>query len=572
MSTNFQLKPFRINLADLNFMRDQIAFKPLFDINGNALINWDGTTDAYDRTGTQIAWGTNDAAQNILDFGTSYFSQTSAQGLRDVTGLHNNLLGVNQAWGAVDQAFLQTVASDFNNYIQPMAVGGLGSFYANKAFAPLSLSLTTTQANQSNAGPDYTKNEAHPGGTNNLGENNGTIVDYTPRMISRTITTGEATPLLNGTGQAEHWYQAKYDAGQADILASNTTSANAIYAALVDGSGVDTTTLIEGAAIITDYGLLQQLGQRDMQDPSNSEYFIGATNPGVAPGNSWLAYFGQFFDHGLDFIDKGQGLTPSKIYIPLALDDPLYRAPNPSIGDMGNTRIVVSRANVSGYDAQGNAEWVNHTSPYIDQSQTYGSSDQMTQLLRKWVTTDGLSFHAGAELLDGSTSKAWINAFDEETKATLPTLNELRAHLLDTGRDDLTWDDVLNLRNRDANGDVDLGVNAGLSGQSLLLDMNPIFHVSRFTPETIAALLDLGIAPGGNGNYALGGLGSLGDIINFSTFSPMSTPGSAESILAGEVLMEAVGDHYIAGDGRVNENIGLTTIHHVFHEEHNFQV
>ena len=144
MSTNFQLKPFRINLADLNFMRDQIAFKPLFDINGNALINWDGTTDAYDSAGTPIYT----AAPNLLPtdagalaavatFGTSYYSLTSAQGLRDVTGLHNNLLGVNQAWGAVDQAFLQTVASDFNNYIQPMAVGGLGSFYANKGFQPL---------------------------------------------------------------------------------------------------------------------------------------------------------------------------------------------------------------------------------------------------------------------------------------------------------------------------------------------------------------------------------------------------------------------------------------------------
>ena len=27
--------------------------------------------------------------------------------------------------------------------------------------------------------------------------------------------------------------------------------------------------------------------------------------------------------------------------------------------------------------------------------------------------------------------------------------------------------------------------------------------------------------------------------------------------------------HYIAGDGRVNENIGLTTVHSIFHSEHN---
>ena len=27
--------------------------------------------------------------------------------------------------------------------------------------------------------------------------------------------------------------------------------------------------------------------------------------------------------------------------------------------------------------------------------------------------------------------------------------------------------------------------------------------------------------------------------------------------------------HFIAGDGRVNENIGLTAVHHVFHSEHN---
>ncbi len=32
---------------------------------------------------------------------------------------------------------------------------------------------------------------------------------------------------------------------------------------------------------------------------------------------------------------------------------------------------------------------------------------------------------------------------------------------------------------------------------------------------------------------------------------------------------ELLDKHFVAGDGRVNENIGLTTVHHVFHSEHN---
>ena len=40
-----------------------------------------------------------------------------------------------------------------------------------------------------------------------------------------------------------------------------------------------------------------------------------------APSNSWFTFFGQFFDHGLDMIDKGGNGT---VFIQLAADDPLY--------------------------------------------------------------------------------------------------------------------------------------------------------------------------------------------------------------------------------------------------------
>ena len=38
---------------------------------------------------------------------------------------------------------------------------------------------------------------------------------------------------------------------------------------------------------------------------------------------------------------------------------------------------------------------------------------------------------------------------------------------------------------------------------------------------------------------------------------------------AGTYDDELLDAHYIAGDGRVNENIGLTTVHSIFHSEHN---
>ena len=551
MTTQYILKPFQFNINDLNFIRDQIAFRPLFDMAGNAIVNWNGMGAIYDAKGVQYISAGLSADAAIAKFGSSYISVTESQGLRDVTGANNNLVLVNKFWGAVDQPFLQTVAPDFSQYIKPLAASQADAFYAQQTFG------------SSNLGPtDYLKTAAQVGGAAGTGD----VVDYTPRMISRIITTGGSTPLQDDAvlhpvdgGQVLHWSASRY---LTDLA----------YKTVIDAKIPTTAGLIEGAAITTDPGILAG-GQHDPQDPGNGELFFGAVNPGVAPGNSWLAYFGQFFDHGLDFIDKGAGLIPSKITIPLALDDPLYRAPNTNfVGDPGNTKITVSRASVSGFDAAGGPQWINHSSPYIDQSQTYGSSAQVTELLRKWVSTDhNTTFHPGAELFDGHSSASWTNAWGELTTATLPTLNELRAHLVATGRDDLGWADVLNLRNRDATGHVATDSAAGNSGQALLLDMNPHFDTKHFSAATVTALSALGIQADAGGNYALGGPGSLGSLINFATFDAIA-PSGASRTLALNVLIESVGDHYVAGDGRSNENIGLTAIHHVFHEEHNYQV
>eukprot|EP01041_Mallomonas_annulata_P041569 gene41569-65677_t len=51
--------------------------------------------------------------------------------------------------------------------------------------------------------------------------------------------------------------------------------------------------------------------------------------------------------------------------------------------------------------------------------------------------------------------------------------------------------------------------------------------------------------------------------------TPDADPGTADDLLPVTYDDEMLGVHYVAGDGRANENIGLTAIHHVFHAEHN---
>ena len=57
----------------------------------------------------------------------------------------------------------------------------------------------------------------------------------------------------------------------------------------------------------------------------------------------------------------------------------------------------------------------------------------------------------------------------------------------------------------------------------------------------------------------------VGKIADGDTEIGLANPGNGSTEYDDE-LLDA---HFMAGDGRVNENIGLTAVHHVFHAEHN---
>ena len=270
----------------------------------------------------------------------------------------------------------------------------------------------------------------------------------------------------------------------------------------------------------------------------------------------------QFFDHGLDFIGKRGNIDVdlnqgADVIIPLAESDPLYAS-------APGHQFSIGRATVHGFDADGRPEYENSTSPFIDQNQTYGSISVITDLLREWVEDPNNpgTYIAGMHMFDGHSLKEdWTRWDGVSTDQTLPTLQELRIEVHDTlnpalGRTDLTYADIF-----DYHG----------TGQPLLIDFLPV-------ADGIDTTSDLNIF--GDGPNILKGV-DLNSILILQQKDP-TDPGSpllvlgakpgADPALVSEALLQSLGGHYVAGDGRANENFGLTSVHHVFHEEHNFQI
>lgn len=273
--------------------------------------------------------------------------------------------------------------------------------------------------------------------------------------------------------------------------------------------------------------------------------------------NLLLMSFGQFFDHGLDFYDRGGG---SQFVDMSGVDAKLAQiaAANPGLTIDTTDNIIAQgvppqlqfliggRAARYTVDTNGNpildnvngTEHLNKVSPFVDQNQTYGSEPGMTWLLRE-------------------TAKDASGAVIRDAGGHLVKTH----HLLD-GVEEIGPD----------------GVSRGT-----LATYKDVLLNNGVSEAAMAHAYDLASGPGGDGaawnylkasanfvDFADIGDGKhtilIGDKNDFDT-SPLDRSGNPDPNFSLEKLLS----YYIAGDHRANENVALTSVHTVFHREHNYQ-
>ncbi|GAB2694652.1 peroxidase family protein [Thalassiella azotivora] len=257
--------------------------------------------------------------------------------------------------------------------------------------------------------------------------------------------------------------------------------------------------------------------------------FIPAQSPDVglsAPFTGWFTLFGQFFDHGLDLVSKGGN---GQVLLPVQPDDELYVE-----GSRTNFIPLTRATNLPGADGvlgtgDDVQEHVNRTTPWIDQNQTYTSHPSHQVFLREYVLEHGRPVPTG-HLLDGA-------------KGGAPTWAEVKAQAREVLGIELDDMDVLSvpLLVTDPYGRF----VAGDSGLPQLVTADGPVEGDLVAPADATAALDAGVA-------------FLDDIAH-----------GAEPKADGTHDVTLLESHYLNGDGRGNENIGLTAVHHIFHSEHN---
>ena len=502
-------------------------------------------------------------------------------GLRTVDGSFNNLFPGNEDFGAADQLFPRLTDPVFGN---------------------------------DQDGDTIDINGPAPGGvlTNTDYGASGNVVDADPRIISNLIadqtSNNPAAVAIAGSAGADGIW------GTADDQLNDGVSIIRVTA------GAD------GVAATAD-------------DIAQFSFDNVASDEGLsAPFNQWFVFFGQFFDHGLDLLQKGGN---GFVFIPLQADDPLVTlGPDGAAGtgdeaQPGQQFMVLTRATTF-VGPDGTVEHLNQTSPFVDQNQTYSSHPSHQVFLRAYERRvvddpDGTP-NSGDEVFQPVATGALLTnrdlgadgvfgSPDDADLGGMSTWATLKAQARDLLGINLTDADVGNvpLLATDAYGNFIRGPNGfpqvvmvGPDGDpgtadDVLVEGNPAAPIDLTNAVRTGQMFLADIAHSANPFDSQTGalLAADDDRLDFNNDGVVD---DADLVDGAGVIVDADGDgdidlddladvnldgtinaadfigddgdpatydnelldqHFMAGDGRVNENIGLTAVHHVFHSEHN---
>jgi hypothetical protein len=293
------------------------------------------------------------AGQPLYGTGGLIPTYNLAWGLRTVDGSYNHLLPGQEKWGASDTPFKELMNPTFRTVmVDPDGAG------------PSPAIPMQYRPGIDNDGPTTTL----PNGTvigNRAGP--GDVIDPSVRVISnllvdQTLSNPAAilTALQNAgvddpgmviTGQIAALYtplkplfKELEEASRDEASAAAAAAASPGNQALQDAAAAAKDALdaakaaidVAGGPAPAGNGLFQLLTTNGIAlDGINIHLPNSAPDEGLsAPFNSWFTLFGQFFDHGLDLVNKGGSGT---VMIPLSPDDPLY-VPGSSTNFMVLTR------------------------------------------------------------------------------------------------------------------------------------------------------------------------------------------------------------------------------------------